>query len=871
MSTSTADKSNKRLNIMPKVAWLWGLVLVALDKIGSKKKEGKGEIPKTNAVYRILGSKTLLLIVGVLMAFASFAVANVLMKSVGIVFEFLFLSEGKGIQDFEFPFEMAWLYQAQTDHAINWTVYGVTAVLSSIGYVRFCYKMRSSYGTIVKNQHGDRDFVLEKELKKQYRRVPDKEKSFKGKGGVPISHSGSAINAPYKYMKSRNHKWSKNLPYNSEKWFIDDSAVNNIILGTTRSGKGETFVFPTIDIYSRAEQKASIIANDPKGELAAASKETLEARGYDVHVLNLLDPENSMSYNPLQLVKEAYKKEDYATAELLAKTFSFSLYNNPNSKDPFFEKSAMALCNALILAVASDSKKRGKEEIITPYTIANMLSTLGGDVEEDSETSALDKYFQSRPTDDPARMQYATVEFSKNNTRAAVMAVTMEKLQTFTNTSIAKMTAKNSLNLEELGFGDKPVALFMVTPDYDESLHPIASIMVRQITFCLSKRASAEANGKCYREVIFLLDEFGNMPAIEGMENIITVCLGRNIRFNLVIQSYAQIRNKYGADGQQTIMGNCGNHIYILTNDLDTAEHFSKLLGTRTIVDASRSGGTLSLDKNKNESVKERSLLMPAELMELGVNESVVIRVIKRQDTNMRKIESKPIYNRNNTELMPRWMFLTEDFNTDNSVQDLRIDTIHRNVNLKDLVFDGTGKRDRLNLAHAELGKKYMQTIESIVTGAEESKNEVFAKYVTKKQGELTVSQFVSLLIDATQQRYISPNIAQSILTMDMSDYYEEEEIEKFCLMAIQSKESKKIVSASENQAAPIAQQEERPVEKAQTEELQEAKKPVEEVKNEELETNHTNEEETIETEQGSETPEEAQTEEDKWMKELHG
>ena len=64
------------------------------------------------------------------------------------------------------------------------------------------------------------------------------------------------------------------------------------------------------------------------------------------------------------------------------------------------------------------------------------------------------------------------------------------------------------------------------------------------------------------KEVIFILDEFGNMPSIEGMSNIVTVCLGRNIRFNLVIQAYSQLKEKYG-DGWETIDGNCGNTIYI--------------------------------------------------------------------------------------------------------------------------------------------------------------------------------------------------------------------------------------------------------------------------------------------------------------------
>ena len=51
------------------------------------------------------------------------------------------------------------------------------------------------------------------------------------------------------------------IAWNKEKnvIYIDDSPVNNLIIGTTRSGKGETFVVPTIDIYSRATKKPSMI------------------------------------------------------------------------------------------------------------------------------------------------------------------------------------------------------------------------------------------------------------------------------------------------------------------------------------------------------------------------------------------------------------------------------------------------------------------------------------------------------------------------------------------------------------------------------------------------------------------------------------
>lgn len=643
-------------------------------------------------------------------------------------------------------------------------IYYMLVFLVVIGTIaRTVYKLKSSFKNLNNHQKGSSRFTTVEELKKQYRAVPDREESFKGGGGVVISRLGDKV-------------------------FIDDSPVNNLIIGTTRSGKGETFVFPTIDVYSRAEHKPSLIFNDPKGELFSASKETLEERGYHIEVLNLLSPLDSMSYNLLQLVKDAYKEGDYSTAQALCKTLSHTLYYNPNVKDPFWQDCAMSLCNAMVLAITDKCIAEGTEEKITMYAVANMLSELGSkeiiiDPEEPPK-NALDLYFEGLPADSVAKMQYATSNFSKGQARGGIFTQTMNGLSIFTFDEIAKMTAKNSVDLKRVGFGktikgkvtprkrveivfadgskesikaditgrfaldfkkvikvgdtiqcnekenpqnktvisitkidektghtefkvveenedmqvtkvdyfDKPVAIFMITPDFDSSNHVIASIFVRQLYFILAKGASLARGGKCHREVVFCLDEFGNMPSIEGMANIITVCLGRNVRFNLVIQAYAQLKNKYGEDAD-TIDGNCGNTIYILTNDQETAEKVSKKLGNQTINLPSRSGKGLSTDKNKTEGLDQRPLLTANELMNFKEGESAVIRVIKRQDNNRKRIRPRPIYNTGETSLKYRWEYLGVEFDTDKSILDIDINSLHDDVNPKSLIVDFLGQR----------------------------------------------------------------------------------------------------------------------------------------------------------------------------------
>lgn len=704
-------------------------------------------------MLKIFGRKDVVFIIGLLVFVLVFGLINGIVNVIAkVVIDTLNTTDLLNPE----PFNISW----DTFFGLHFNsleIYGIFALISFVCSVVVAYKLRSNFNSLEDGQKGTSRFTTLEELKKQYKSVPEKTHAFKGGGGVPISR--------YK-----------------NKLFIDDSPVNNLWIGTTRSGKGEIGMFSMIDIYSRAEKKASMVLNDPKGELYSASKETLESRGYHVEVLNLMKPMESMSYQILQLVIDAYKQKDYSNAQQLAQSISYMLYYDPQAKDKFWQESSISLCNALILAICDKCIKENKEEQITMYGVANMLTTLGTKKIVDDETGieidALDDYFSKLPPDNVAKMQYATLNFSSGVTRAGILANTSAKLGIFTLDAVAKMTSKSSFDLKRIGFGaivvgfakpltrikmtfsdgtsetiktdangrfeinftgriqpgdtvtfeeqgshkklnatissiesdtglvnaifdgdqeslvierfeyfTKPTAVFMITPDYDASLHVIASLFVKQLYTELAKTASLAKGNKCLREVVFILDEFGNMPAIEGMSNIITVCLGRNIRFNLVIQAYSQLKEKYG-DSWETIDGNCGNTIYILTTDTETAEKIATKLGEQTITTKSRSGGTLSLDKSKTESIDARKLLTANELMQLKEGEMVVIRIIKRQDLKRKRITPYPIFNTKDTAMKYRWEYLSDYFDTNKSINDIDIPCLHADVNLKKLVID---------------------------------------------------------------------------------------------------------------------------------------------------------------------------------------
>ena len=166
------------------------------------------------------------------------------------------------------------------------------------------YKIRTSYKDFNVGQKGTERWATTEELRQQYVAVPERDQCFDGAGGVPIS-----------WDRERNEI------------LIDRSAVNNYIIGTTRSGKGESYLFTAIDIYSRASIKPSLILCDPKLEVYKMSSKTLRKRGFIPILLNLSDPLHTNGFDPIKPATTAWKQHDFATAELLVQSFCYSIFN----------------------------------------------------------------------------------------------------------------------------------------------------------------------------------------------------------------------------------------------------------------------------------------------------------------------------------------------------------------------------------------------------------------------------------------------------------------------------------------------------------------------------------------------------------------
>lgn len=517
----------------------------------------------------------------------------------------------------------------------------------------FLYKVKVSWSEEHFNlgQKGTARFTTTEEIKEQYKAIEPLETGYPGNPGILIARHG-------------------------QNFYIDDSVVSNLILGITRSGKGEVFVKTSLEIYSRAEKQPSLIINDPKLELYKVFAKILEQRGYEVHLLNASNPKLSMGFNPVSVALKFYKQRDYDTAEQVVNSLAYSYFDVEKAKGDmvYFVSAAAALFAAMILASMEDAiladqienaeryrkwcnlpqeeqnahpfrNRDDNEKTINLYSmVINFGQMVTTPVDKNGNRTLLDVYFESRPATDRARLKYLGVQVAPGKTKSGVFSEMLREIDIFTLNNVAKMTAESTLDFTEIGFGEKPIAVFLSTPSYDASLYKLPTIFIRQMYYVLGKRCD-DGKGKCDRQVKVILDEAGNMPSIELMKVMTTMGLGQNISFDIYLQNYEQLEEQYGKEIAQTIRGNCANHFYLQTNSQDTAESFSGMLGNRSVVDVQRAGAKLSLQKYYTESIGQEPLLDKNKLMELREGEVVIFRRSKRRDLHGNKVKPRPIFN----------------------------------------------------------------------------------------------------------------------------------------------------------------------------------------------------------------------------------
>lgn len=104
-------------------------------------------------------------------------------------------------------------------------------------------------------------------------------------------------------------------PYETQRpagaYVVDTAPVNTMVLAITRGGKGQTYIEPMVDMWSREKDPSNMVVNDPKGELLVNNYIPLVKRGHRPVQFNLINPRKTDIYNPLGLAADAARQGDF--------------------------------------------------------------------------------------------------------------------------------------------------------------------------------------------------------------------------------------------------------------------------------------------------------------------------------------------------------------------------------------------------------------------------------------------------------------------------------------------------------------------------------------------------------------------------------
>ena len=363
------------------------------------------------------------------------------------------------------------------------------------------------------------------------------------------------------------------------------------------SGAGKSATYSKPNAY---QMLGSYVFTDPKGELYDDTAGYLKSHGYNVKVLNLVNPANSDGYNPLAHVNSELD------VDVIANTVVKGQKSESGSSDPYWDDMAEMLLKSLIYYLLAERPPE-EQNLASCAEMVRAANNHGG-------SNLLTEMMSELPYDHPARMYYKSIEIAPEKTYGSILSSLQSKLGKFDSREIAEVTSTDTINFEEIA--NEKTALYVISSDthtaYDFLLTIFFSKLIQQLYDYADKNG-----GKLKTPCFFILDEFANIGKIPDFDKKISTSRSRKISFSVILQNLDQLEAIY-EKSHETIVGNCDTHVFLGSNSFKTVEYFSKELGEKTI---KRKSDSINRDKSgkktgksESEQIMARALMTPDEL-----------------------------------------------------------------------------------------------------------------------------------------------------------------------------------------------------------------------------------------------------------------
>lgn len=432
--------------------------------------------------------------------------------------------------------------------------------------------------------------------------------------------------------------------------YVDTTDNHVMMVSGPGGGKTTTFMYPNIE-YALA-CGISFACTDSKGDILRMYGKLCEEYKYTCMNINFRFPLTSDPYNFLMLVNKytdqwkssgnlAYKSRAERYAKSLARSIIRTKGFDGGGQNAYFYDSAEGVITAVILMV-SQYCDREERHIVSVFKVLlellkeSKITASGKDDSKDgkkkSTRTKLHEILDLLPDDDKIKWFAGSAPQTGGAQFSSVMTTAMSRLLSFIDSETEGIICHDTkVTIEDIC--KKPVAIFITFPEEDETKHVLVSMLLTQLINEAITYADEYCNGKLDRRLYIFADEFGIFPYMSNIVGMFGSSRSRNVLLVPCIQSPAQLKITYGADGEKIIRDCCQTVIFGGFSPMsDTAVEFSRLLDTQTVASGSVSinnnGNSLSGNSNSGRSMSmiSRPLMSPDELRVLPFGKWVVTR-----------------------------------------------------------------------------------------------------------------------------------------------------------------------------------------------------------------------------------------------------
>ena len=218
----------------------------------------------------------------------------------------------------------------------------------------------------------------------------------------------------------------------------------------------------------------------------------------------------------------------------------------------------------------------------------------------------------------------------------------------------------NAITNTMIRYTEKPKMVFLVTPPHLMKYAKLILILIKQLVdLNFDKAYMTKSSQKPLYKTRFMLDELGNLQSeghgISGFQTMLSIGLGQEQQFTLILQTLQQLRDVYGESIDKVIQGNTSNIVFLKSTDDSMLETLSKMSGIRhkaykesktitqdqgSIVKMTKTEGKVSYTM----TVKEEPVISYNDMAFISERNSIVFRA-----------GDSPIWNRNETILPMSW------------------------------------------------------------------------------------------------------------------------------------------------------------------------------------------------------------------------